>query len=119
MITFARFTAKVTLAGLLSAGVLALAAPGSALAAPAGAEGPDHCTFKHGVTTCEHTKTTTQTHTSQPDPETGCTTTMITFTTIVAYTAHRGTCNSGGRTVQGPPGYGLGGTAFSVDCPTA
>lgn len=117
MISFASFTTKARLAMLVSAGALALAAPGSALAAPAGDEGPDHCTFEKGVTICEFSETTIETEVSEPDPVTGCVTTTIYDTTIFWYTAHRGTYNSNGRPVEPPPAYGLGGASFSIDCP--
>ena len=117
MIDFAGFSTKARLGVLVSAGVLALAAPGSALAAPAGNEGPDHCTFEKGVTTCEFSQTTIETEVSEPDPDTGCVTTTIYDTTIFWYTAHRGTYNSKGRPVQPPPGNGVGGISLSIDCP--
>lgn len=90
------------LCSLAVAGAFAFGGTGSALAAPAGPEGPANCSFGGGTTTCAHVgDPVVTTSTSSPD-QNGCTTTSETTTTTTTYSAHRGTYNSNGTSVAAP-----------------
>lgn len=90
------------LCSLAVAGAFALGGAGSALAAPAGPEGPANCSFTGGTTTCANVGApVVTTSTSSPD-QNGCTTTSETTTTTTTYSAHRGTYNSNGTSVAAP-----------------
>ena len=107
---------KSTLAVLT--GALLLGLSGTAAAAPAGAEGPENCTFSGGVTTCKHVgEPVDTTNVSDPDPQTGCVTTTVTTTTTTSYTAHRGTFNSSGAKVAAPADDVDSSSTSTEDCP--
>jgi hypothetical protein len=107
------------LCSLAVAGAFAFGGTGSALAAPAGSEGPENCTFSKGTTTCAHVGDPVVTTSTSTDGA-GCTLTHKTTTITTTYSAHRGTYNSNGKAVPAPASTSTESTVLdSKVCPPA
>ena len=89
----------------LTAGALVLSAAGTAVAAPAGPEGPENCTFEKGITTCtlvgEPVITESTRFESCPEGSVGGGyVTTVTRTVTTTHSRHRGTYNSNGEEID-------------------
>jgi len=105
------------LCSLAVAGAFAFGGTGSAIAAPAGPEGPANCSFSGGTTTCAQVGAPVVTTSTSTD-DAGCTLTYDTTTITTTYSAHHGTYNSNGAAVAAPASTSSQSTVLaSTVCP--
>ena len=86
----------------LTAGALALSGVGTAVAAPAGPEGPDNCTFEMGITTCTLVgePVITESIGGFPCGDVVLPYTIYTTTVTTTYSRHRGAYNTNGQEIE-------------------